>query len=468
MKKFLLSLALVLVAALSLVGCTKKQSGTAGVVAEASKMTLAQLEAASKKEMEESDTPFSIIGLTSALGKAATTFAKQYEWIHYGEEGVEDNVTVKNDYKDYSLLTALESAKDGYVADYALVQDERNLADYAAAGLLFNYIPSDWEALGLTKEDTQKPLKGIHFNKLFYTNTNFSNVNNGQTLHNIWQLAGSDTDADHISKVSFQTPVTEQINMSFLLSAYAPENQDRIQKAYKSFYGKDWAPSEYKIDKATYTYTSAGEQWVREFILNISRWHSSDGTAMKETQLKNDWNEGYVYYGAFAKMKDAVGKEYEVDINGDGTKEVVNAMTTVKWDWEIEGFNGFMYTMDSQIINNAKHPYTACLYARSLLLQDAYMGMIFNKDLPGANDTVDYTWNTTGHKVASDHGKVNQYGYYFPGKITDASKFNYAKGDWTKEVHMQKELVENYDFLKTIKGSQVNAILALVSSNSKA
>ena len=143
-------------------------------------------------------------------------------------------------------------------------------------------------------------------------------------------------------------------------------------------------------------------------------------------------------------------------------------MTTVKWDWAIEGFNGFMYTMDSQIINNAKHPYTACLYARSLLLQDVYTGMIFNKDLPGANDTVTYSWNTTGNKVASDHTKVNQYGYYFPGKITDASKFQYAKGDWTKEVHMQKELVENYDFLKTIKGSQVNAILALVSSNSKA
>ena len=33
---------------------------------------------------------------------------------------------------------------------------------------------------------------------------------------------------------------------------------------------------------------------------------------MKETQLKDDWNEGYVYFGAYSKMKDAAGKFYSV------------------------------------------------------------------------------------------------------------------------------------------------------------
>ena len=483
MKKNLLSVLLVAATTFSLAACGSNnggggstKEGTAGIVEEASKMTLAQLEEASKKEMEATDTPFYIIGLTSALGKAASTFAKKYEWIHYGEEGVADNVRVKNDYKDYTLLTALESADESYVADYALVQDERSLADYARAGLLHNFIPSDWQELGLSEADTKKPLKGIHFNKLFYTNTNFQNKT-GKTLNNIWQLAGTSEDANHLDNVSFQTPVTEQINMSFLLSAMAPSNQERILSAYKDYYGKDWEPSQYwigddvkkKLPEKAYTYVSAGEQWVREFVANISRWHGSDGTAMKETQLKDDWDKGYVYYGAFAKMKDAVGKEYAVNIGEnvvDGEVQPVNAMYTVKWDWEIKGFNGFMYTMDSQIVNNAKHPYTACLYARTLLTLDAYKGMIYNKDLPGADDTVTYSWNTTGHKIADvlpDHGKVNQYGYYFPG----SNDITYAKGDWTRDQHIAKELYEDYDFLKTIKGSQVNTILAMVSENKK-
>ena len=482
MKKNLLSIVLVAFTSLTLAACGETETskpagtsepagaseqggeeqltGTAAVVARANKMTQAELEQASKQEMEASNTPFYIIGLTSALGKAAQTFAAKYEWIHYGEEGVDDNVRVKNDYKDYTLLTALESAEDSYVADYALVQDERSLADYAESGLLHNYMPSDWRELGLSEEDSKRPLKGIHFNKVFYTNTNFTNVT-GKTLYNIWQLAGHSAKdgepadhADHLDKVSFQTPVTEQINMSFLLSAYAPANQARIEKAYKDYYGKDWTAGDY---------ASAGEQWVAEFIKNISRYHSSDGTAMKETQLKEDWEAGYVYYGAFAKMKDAVGKEYPVNIGNnvvDGVVQPVNAMTTVKWDWEINGFNGFMYTMDSQIVNNAQHPYTACLYARTLLTKEAYEGMIYNNLLPGKDDNFTYSWNTEGNLVdTKTHAKVNQYGYYFPG----SNDITYAKGDWTRDQHMAKEIVENYDFLKTVKGSQVSTILSLIS-----
>ena len=113
---------------------------------------------------------------------------------------------------------------------------------------------------------------------------------------------------------------------------------------------------------------------------------------MKETQCLD--TTGFVYYGAFAKMKDAAGKSYDLD--GDGEKET-NAMTTVDWALEIEGFNGFMYTMYSQIVNNAKHPYTACLYARHLLLPDCYKAMCYNSSTP----------NKAGEKA-------NMYGYYYP------------------------------------------------------
>lgn len=446
MKK-VLAIILMLVLATSLVfalvACDSDSDleGTAKVVAEASKMSLEELKAASKKEMAESSDTFKVVGLTSVLAKTLEAFKKEYDWI------TDDNSYCKNDYKDYQLLQALDTAESNYFADFALVQDVRSIA--AVDGeLLHNYVPSDYKELGLTDADIQ-PLKGIYFNKLFWTNSNFENIT-GKKLYNIWQLAGTKDDADHISNVSFQTAATEQINMSFLLSCEAPENQERIEAAYKKYYNKDWSSD---------TYASAGQQWVTEFIANISRFHSSDGTAMKETQLKDDWKAGYVYYGAFAKMKDAVGKYYTVDgqaddailkdlIETDGDNAgKINAMKTVKWDWEIEGFNGFMYAMCSQIVNNAKHPYTACLYARYLVTLQAYEGAIYNKKLPAADGTVGTP--------------VNQYGYYAPA----SNSITYAQGDWTRDVHIANELVENYSYLKTTKITQVNRILGLIAQN---
>lgn len=421
--------------------------GTAADVAAASKMTLAELEAASKKEWEDKPNgTFKVVGLTSVLAKVATTIADKYDWLTYGAE-TGNNIDVNNGYKDYALLTALNAAENTYFADYALVQDARSFSTFIEDGILHNFVPSDWNTtLGMKEVDTL-PLKGVHFNKLFWTNTNFENVN-GFKLHNIWQMTGSAKEAgkaDYISKLSFQTPVTEQINMSFLLSAINPAEQKRIEEAYKDYFGKDWASDKYE---------NAGHQWVTELVKNVSRWHSSDGTAMKETQLKDDWKEGYVYYGAFAKMKDAAGKYYSPagcdddpilaelrETSGDNAGKV-QAMKTVKWDWDIKGFNGFMYCMDSEIINNAQYPYTACLFARVLLDEATYTGAIYNKSNPAADGT-----------------PGNQYGYYYPG--TASANFKYAKGDWTKEQHIEKELNEDYDYLKSVKISRVNEILAL-------
>ena len=464
MNKKLSILAIALLS-VGLASCGPNQglSETGKAVAAASKMTKEQLAEASKKEFEENPNGvFKVVGLTSVLKSIASTVASQYDWIKYGTDS--DNVNVNNSYKDYQLLTALAGADTAYVADYALVQDVRYFSTYIEDGITHNFVPSDYANIGLKKEDTL-PLKGVHFNKLFWTNTNFEHVR-GFKLHNIWQMTTSAKEAkkaDYIDKVSFQNPQTEQINMSFLISAYADANQARIEKAYKDYFGKDWVSPEGK------NFHSAGEHWVDEFIANVSRWHSSDGTAMKETQLKDDWNEGYVYYGAFAKMKDAVAKYYKVDFDGDGTigadesvtvecdgksytysnsdnADGVCAMDTVKWDWTIDGFNGFMYCMDSQVIENAQFPYTACLFARVMLEETAYTTAIYNKNNPDA-----------------EGNPANQYGYYYPG--TASADFRYAKGDWTKEQHIERELNEDYDYLKAVKTSLVNIISTKVSNN---
>ena len=114
-------------------------------------------------------------------------------------------------------------------------------------------------------------------------------------------------------------------------------------------------------------------------------------------------------------------------------------MTTVKWDYKIEGFNGFMYSMDSEVVNNAQYPFTACLFARTLLDESVYVAAISNSSTP----------TETG-------AKGNQYGYYYPG--TESATFPYAKGDWTKAQHLEKELIEDYSSLKDVKGSFINNV----------
>ena len=419
----------------SMVGCNSTSgtgNETADVVAKASKMSLKELEEAAKAEMEASNDTFKVVGLTSTLARGLKKFCEIYTWLPA------EKTYCNNGYKDYQLLTALDQAEQTYFADFALVQDARSLADYAESGILHNYVPSDYAEMGLAEKDTL-PLKGIHFNKIFFVNKTL-----GVDLHNIWQLAGRDTDEGHLDNLSFQSPVTEQINMSFLLSLYDEANSPKLAAAYKKYYGKDFATSDWKDDKGNELYTTIGDCYVTTFINNIKVFHSSDGTAMKETQCKEVKVEGkdpFVYYGAFAKMKDAAGKTYDLD--GDGTKET-NAMTTVGWDLAIDGFNGFMYTMYSQIVNNAKHPYTACLYARFILTPEFYTTVMYSDSTP----------NKAGQAA-------NMYGYYYPCTSTTVGVND---NDWTKETWMQKSIIEDYNYLKTVKTAQITKIQSLIVS----
>lgn len=432
-----------------------------GKVALASTMTLEQLKIAAEAEAE-ADPGFSmkVLGLTSVLRTVATDLAAECEWLSYTYSGgsPEGNIDVNNTYKDDQLLATLDDAKDGYVADIAIVEDARAMSGLVEDGTLINYVPSDASSYYAPTVELN-PLPVLSFNRVFWTNTNFETVN-GFGLHNIWQLAGSSSDQYHVSKVSLLSPLTDLTNMSFLASCYAPENQARIEKAYKDFYGRDWAPSG--------SYQSAGEQWVREFINNVTKFHSSDGTAMKETQIRDEWNSGVVYFGWFAKMKDAATRNYDVDLDGNGyiedtpyivqcggvtytypSEQQINAMDTVKWDWDIDGFNGYFYNMYAQIVKNAKYPYNACLFARTMLEEYVYCDAIYNARNP----------DTYGNPA-------NQYGYYYAGQVS--SNFRYAKGDWTKEQHMQKELNENYQYLKSVSIDLINAIAGYVTERTNA
>ena len=100
--------------------------------------------------------------------------------------------------------------------------------------------------------------------------------------------------------------------------------------------------------------------------------------------------------------------------------------------------------MDSEVVNNAQYPYTACLFARTLLQESTYVAAIKNSSTKTA-----------------DGKDGNQYGYYYPAK--ESADFPYAKGDWTKAQHLEKELVEDFNFLKDVKGSFINNVKSWIA-----
>ena len=420
-RRLLMGLTIVGVGLLSLASVTscggESGNNTADIVAQASQMSLADLEAAAEEEMTNSDDTFKVVALTSTMTSALKLFSETYDWLP------ESKTYCKNDYKDAALFTALEQADSSYFADFALIQDARSLGDYLEGGLLHNYVPSDYKEMGLAEKDTY-PLKGIHFNKIFFVNNTYD-LYTEHKFYNIWQVAGSESDEDHLSKLSFQNPTTEQINMSFLLSLMSPSNEAMLKEAYKEYYGKEWAASS--------EYSTIGEEYVYTFLDNVATYHGSDGTAMKETQYKEgEMDEHWVYFGAYSKMKDAAKTE-------DG-----KPMKTVGWNLELEGFNSFMYTMYSQVVNNAKHPYTACLFARFILTPDCYKAMCYNKVTP----------NSKGEAS-------NQYGYYYP--CTNADGVGVNDLDWTKDQWMSKSVVEDYNYLKDVKSTVVEDIKAHIA-----
>ena len=369
--------------------------------------------------MTNSDDTFKVVALTSTMTSALKLFSETYDWLP------ESKTYCKNDYKDAALFTALEQADSSYFADFALIQDARSLGDYLEGGLLHNYVPSDYKEMGLAEKDTY-PLKGIHFNKIFFVNNTYD-LYTEHKFYNIWQVADPDgVGPAPLTRLSFQDPTTERINMSFLLSLMSPDNEAMLKTSYKAYFNKDWAAS----DK----YKTVGEEYVYSFINNIAAFHTSDGTTMKETQYEEEANldPHWVYYGAFAKMKDAAKIGPEV-------------MKTVGWNLDLTGFNSFMYTMYSQIVNNAKHPYTACLFARFILTPECYKAMCYNKITP----------NSKGEES-------NQYGYYYP--CTNTAGVGYNDNDWSKEEWMKVSVVEDYNYLKDVSTTVVEDIKTAVAN----
>ena len=357
MKKLfaaLIVVALVLGSVFALVACQDNRSEQQKLIDEASKMSREELEAASKAEIEANPgAVFYADSLTSGVEKALKKFAAKYDWLTYGDSGTGNAFYRSRKGSEFQTILNGAAETDEYVGDFVMVQDQSFVNSLYEYGFLLSYLPSgsDYKI----DKANQKPLVGVTFNKMWYYNS----VLGEGYFQNVWQLTGKDGSTLKKIPSSFQSPMKEDINMNFLIMLTAPKYEKQLKDSYKSYFGKDYA----KEDDCA----SIGFHYVEQFIAAVSNWHSSDTNEAKNI---NDaaHRAGGVYFAGLAKTKDFAG--YKEDPSSD--TYYTKVMRGSGWNYQVEGFNGFVYDMWTLIPKTAKLPYTACLFINYLLSEEGF------------------------------------------------------------------------------------------------
>lgn len=407
MKKLfaiLLVVTLVLASVFALVACEDgEKTAVQAAIEAAQKMTDEELEAAAKAEMEAApaDQKFNADSLTSGIKKALVKFEEKYTWAA--------GRTQYNSKKGSEYQPKLNAAyeKQGYVADFVMIQDAAFVQSLAEVGFLRSYVPSG-DAYQIDDAD-KNPLVGVTFNKVFmyYASTQEA----GYEYKNVWQLTGADGKTlKGVKNVSYQSPLGEDVNMSFLIMLTSPAACEKLTAAYKSYFGTDYVADE--------TYETIGHKFVAEFIKNVGYWHSSDSTAVKKIHT-SDYNNKLVFAG-LCKLKDYPG--YKAATEGAGYYKT--AIKAAGWNNDVEGFPGFVYNMWTLIPDTAKMPYTACLFVKYLLSEEG-----FNAGWGGI------------------------LGYYSANQ-----KIASVEGDPALSVWKQKAIVEDVTYINSVYGKVVKFI----------
>ena len=329
-------------------------TGVAAVIAEAEKMSLEELEAAAKAELEANPSlTFNADSLTSGVKKALAAFEEKYTWAA--------GRTAYNSKKGSEYQPKLIAAQkaDSYIADFVMIQDASFLKNAMLdTGFLLSYVPQGDE-FNIAPAD-QNPLVGVTFNKVFmYDNTTVG----ADQLQNVWQMTGVDgASLKGLSNVSYQNPLGEDINMNFLIMLTSPDACERLTAAYKSYFGKDYNPAEDEV-----TYQNIGYKFVAEFIKNVGYWHASDTSEVKAINTYAE--DGRIIFAGLCKLKDY---EYYKDEYKDDPKYYTNTVSAAGWNNDVEGFNGFIYNMWTLIPKTAQLPYTSCLFIRYLHSEEGF------------------------------------------------------------------------------------------------
>lgn len=317
-------------------------------------MTLVELEAAAKAEMEASGKSFKYSSLSSGVAKAVKNMKAKYSWL------VADDAATGAS-KDQELYNQLGIALSGsnYLVDFVMIQDGVSLqTTMIDTGLLYSYNPvaDDIEIDSIDRN----PLACIYYNKTFmWRNTETTGKD---YLTNIWQLTKATAVAPKagmspVKGISFQDPTVENINMNFLISLTSPESCAALTTAYKEYTGNDYVVNA--------NYPTIGHFFIECFIKAVTTWHTSDTTAVKTTMAVD--TTGTVFFAGVCKLK-----EYPKGDYADSLAAAQANVWATGYNTEIKGTNGFVYKMWTMIPKTALHPYTSCLLMRYMLSQDGF------------------------------------------------------------------------------------------------
>ena len=324
----------------------KQESNVQAAIRDAQTLTWDQLLAKAKAEI--GDNELSIYSNSSRLNE--TTFTEK--------TGIKVKADQPDDTQVYEKMEA-EIGNGLYGADVYALQDSYMLMNFAIAnGYLENFIPMEYK--GSMDASATDPLVICYFSRLFIYNNGKGNLKN--LITNIWQVTEPE-----FKGIEMKSPLLEKGSMNFLITVTSPEWQEKLAKAYKSYYGKDWV-NDGKFENISY-------EWIYKFINNCT-FINKDSTIAKDIA---SGAEGSVGFFVYSKLRSV-----------DYTTLAVSATEGV------EGFSGLVYPFYGMVAANAKYPYTACLYLTYLMSSEGY-NAIFGKDMG--------TYSTNKTTKISDNAK---------------------------------------------------------------
>lgn len=341
MKKRALALILALVMGLSLIGCNNDKPDNSasddtvkGKLAAAASMTNDELYAKAQEEMA-AGAKLNFYSTTSFAEKAASNFMVDYpalaDKVVYAE--IDDGET-------YTILSNTIGSGVADSADMALVQNGADLKTYLLdEEKAYSYFPDAFK--DVVPEQYQSPAVVTFINSLFI----YNNTSGSIGLNNVWQL----TESEWKDKVFFKDPTNETVNINFLIQLTSPEWTKRLEDAYKSYYGKDWASTEYE---------SAAYEWIAGFLANVNYTYTSASKIATGIASGAGGNLGLFVFSKLRKVDEADRGNLAV----------------CQFETPVEGFSGFMYSIYATVCSDTDCPYTCALFINYLLSEAGFAG----------------------------------------------------------------------------------------------
>lgn len=401
MKTRLLKLALISLATVGLASCNGGKNG--GEVEDSFASEVEEAQKMTDEELLEKAKAetgsFIAYGNSSRITTAADNFVKKY-----GEQlGLTKDTCKGSKHSDSEIYTLLqsESAASNKTknASFALVQDSATLGLWRSQTKLLTNYVSEQFKTDVDA-DALVPLTHQYINKLFIWNNTAGDA--APKFTNVWEL----TEAKFKDKIYFKSPSSEQVNLNFLITLTSPSWVTKMETSYKAYYGKDFAKGEDGLD--------ASRTWIKAFLENADTTSYTSDTKMAAGVSKAE-NSDKVGLFVLSKLRD---------------ESVTSANLTVgAWETNsITPFAGFMYSLYAQLCTNGPRPYTAMLFTNYLMTSEGFA--------PWLESVGGYSSNK---KIAP------------------------FEGDKTVDFYKQNLVVEDGDYINTVKVDMTDWINGLVS-----